>query len=480
MFRATSAFWACAPLLLMVVGVMAYSTALTQLINKKVCSQSFTISNASLCDSNALANAEASRLASYAQVASSAPSLLVAGTFGAGSDHIGRKPFLVLTVIGMLADVLWALWVEFMDLPIGTVLLGRIFYGICGGLPVFLGQVFAFVADITESELRHQRFVALEAVLFAGGILASLGGGWLLTHCGYVTVFVVIAACHVLNLVIILATSLPVKSASLAQIGWGDGPLSGFLRTNTAVALVQVFLMGSSPAWLIVTFFLFLTAYFGWFLVLIEYGKHVWHWNAETIGEFQATEGGFRTINLVFYSTGFYRRVAALLRVDCFVVSDLSAVRICLVSGVAGFLVYASATHPAAFFFGTPLSGGLMLAVPLVRAMFSRSVDETGQGKVLSAVAALESTVGMCGPAVFGYIWSITLDSRCLLCMSATVLLALVTSAGVKFDPANGGLSPNMALHDGNVAGRDESPALSKVDVFIDDGSISALQDPLL
>ena len=121
-----------------------------------------------------------------------------------------------------------------------------------------------------------------------------------------------------------------------------------------------------------------------------------------------------------------------------------------------------------------------MLAVPLVRAMFSRSVDETGQGKVLSAVAALESTVGMCGPAVFGYIWSITLDSRCLLCMSATVLLALVTSAGVKFDPANGGLSPNMALHDGNVAGRDESPALSKVDVFIDDGSISALQDPLL
>lgn len=455
-------------MLLMMCGVSMYNVVLTEFIAERECASNGIVGNTTACNLDKKSAREAASLSSIAQAASSAPALLFAGTFGALSDILGRRPFLIITVVGMLADSAIALGCCIFNFNLRWILLGRALYSLGGGLPVFLGQLFSFVADATPSSpdhssdnnQLHSNFVRIEAVLYFGGVVAPLLGGALLQNFGFLVTFFIIVALHAINLTLFAVTKL-IGSVEKPTLAEGNMPVGKslkqsllyFVNTNTLTALFQVVFSGLSPAFLTLCMFLFLVSVFGWFYLFVLYTRHIFSFSPELVGIFAATEGSFRTVNLVLFSLGTYSCIWNVLfrrngehgEIASAHLSNLNAVRLSLSLGGAGFCVYAFAETPVVLFLGTPLVGALMLAVPLIRSMFSVSVGAKDQGKVLSAIAALENTVGIVGPMLLGYIWETTLDNTMLIWMACLVAAAVVMTLFVKFDTSNGGLSPNLA-----------------------------------
>jgi len=98
--------------------------------------------------------------------------LLAAPALGALSDRLGRKPVLVVSLLGSAAGfVLFgiggALWV---------LLLARVVDGLTGGN---ISTIFAYLADVTPADERAKRFGLVGAVMGVGFMLGPALGGLL-------------------------------------------------------------------------------------------------------------------------------------------------------------------------------------------------------------------------------------------------------------------------------------------------------------
>ncbi len=112
--------------------------------------------------------------------------LLVSPLWGAFSDRIGRRPVLLIGLVGSTASyVLFALAGSFW-----TLLLSRV---IAGSMGATVGVAQAYVADITPPERRAQSLGILGAGFALGFILGPAIGGVLYTH-GHAAAGIVAAA----------------------------------------------------------------------------------------------------------------------------------------------------------------------------------------------------------------------------------------------------------------------------------------------
>jgi DHA1 family tetracycline resistance protein-like MFS transporter len=102
---------------------------------------------------------------------------LASPVLGALSDRYGRRPLLLICLLGAAAGYVifgigGALWVLFV---------GRVIEGITGGS---IGTIFAYFADITPQDQRTKYFGWVSAVVGAGTVLGPTLGG-LLADFGY-------------------------------------------------------------------------------------------------------------------------------------------------------------------------------------------------------------------------------------------------------------------------------------------------------
>ena len=98
--------------------------------------------------------------------------LLAAPALGALSDRLGRKPVLVVSLLGsaigfLIFGIGGALWV---------LLLARIIDGLTGGN---ISTIFAYLADVTEPDERAKRFGMVGAIMGAGFMFGPALGGLL-------------------------------------------------------------------------------------------------------------------------------------------------------------------------------------------------------------------------------------------------------------------------------------------------------------
>ena len=132
------------------------------------------------------------------------------------SDLYDRKLPLIFPNIGMiLASIVYILIDVYETIPISMIILASFLSGIFGGFVSCIMGVMSYIASISSQESRSMRVALLEAMTFIGGTIGPFIGGAILTATdSHSAVFLVILACHAINVLYIIFCIPSVKNAA--------------------------------------------------------------------------------------------------------------------------------------------------------------------------------------------------------------------------------------------------------------------------
>ncbi len=310
-------------------------------------------------------------------------SFIAAPALGAMSDRWGRRPVLLVSLVGsvvgyLLLGIGGALWVLF---------LGRVIDGLTGGN---VSTAFAYVADVSEPQDRAKYYGLLGAVAGLGFMFGPPIGG-LTAQLGVSAPLYLAAAITALNLV----WGFFLLPESLAPEDRGETlralDLNPFAQLGHVIALPSLTpLFGAA--------FLFFVAFNGMEGNASVYLKDVFDWSARDIGTVLFVAGFFAA-----FTQGYLVRK---------LVPRLGAERVALLglaTGVAGLLLAALTARLAS----TPLlyTGAILFIVgdglyePSNNGLISGAAGPKMQGRVQGANQAMQSISRVVGPLLANWVY---------------------------------------------------------------------------
>ncbi|WP_055069126.1 MFS transporter [Clostridium massiliamazoniense] len=308
---------------------------------------------------------------------------LVAPGLGALSDRYGRRPILLVCLLGSTIGYLvfgigGALWVLFV---------GRIIDGITGGN---ISTIFAYFADITPKEERTKYFGWVSAVAGAGFILGPTLGG-LLAKFGYSVPLYFGAIITLLNFVygiLYMPESLD-KNNRLEKIT--------FARLDPFTQLINILSMKNLKR-------LFISGFLLWIpsgslqAIFSQFTMNTFNWGPTLIG-------------LMFSIMGVQDIISQGIIMPKLLIklSDIQIAVLGMASEIIGYgFIAASALlsfYPLCiagifiFGFGDSIFGSSF------NGMVSKSVDASEQGKVQGGSQSIQSLARIIGPIIGGQIY---------------------------------------------------------------------------
>ena len=164
----------------------------------------------------------ASELNMYFIVLSALPSIVVALFIGPWSDKNGRKPVMIIPMIGyILTTLCWLLNIYYMHWP-ATYLLVMVVFSVFGGMVVFLIGMYSYIADITSVRARTARIGILDIFLFAGLPTGTFLSAFVYSSLGYFGIYGIILC---LQIIIVLYISFVITDTR--------GPNSDYCYPNS-------------------------------------------------------------------------------------------------------------------------------------------------------------------------------------------------------------------------------------------------------
>lgn len=308
---------------------------------------------------------------------------LAAPALGALSDRVGRKPVLVVSVLGsavgfVVFGIGGALWV---------LLLGRVIDGLTGGN---ISTIYAYLADITPPQDRASRFGLAGAISGAGFMIGPAIGG-VLSNFGLSTpVFVAAGVAAVAGLlsIFILPESLDPDYRSSAFSLSDVHPLrkitEALSRSDLRPILLVVLAMTIPMA--------------GLQSNLSVFGLDVLGWGPATIGWFML---GVGVLDIVVQG-GLVRFLAPRIGERNIVIIGL------LGQGVGYLLLAIVASFTSIWLF---VFGGLLFAAseggtgPALSGLASRSVSHREQGWLMGGMQSMNSAARVLGPLIAGALY---------------------------------------------------------------------------
>ncbi|WP_419878811.1 MFS transporter [Brevibacillus centrosporus] len=302
---------------------------------------------------------------------------------GALSDRFGRRPLLLLCLLGSAIGYFvfglgGALWVLFA---------GRIIEGIAGGS---ISTLFAYFADITPREQRTKYFGWVSAAAGVGSAIGPALGG-LIARFGYAAPMYFGAIITLINVVFgffFLSESLDEKSR-LKKIT--------FVRLNPFTQLVNVLSVRNVKR-LLVSAFLIWVPNGSLQAVFSQLTIDTFHWAPALIGLMFSILGVQDII-----SQGFI--MPKLLKKR----SDAQIAILGMVSEVIGYILIAAS---ALFSFYPLIIAGMFLFGfgdsifgPSFNGMLSKSVDSSEQGRIQGGSQSIQALARIAGPIIGGQIY---------------------------------------------------------------------------
>ncbi len=156
-----------------------------------------------------IVQSETSHWILYANLARGLPAILVSLLFGSLSDQMGRKFFILLPAVGMMANMAVILQVIYIpSIPMGFLLFGSFAAGVYGSFSVMNLAVYSYASDVSVHKRRTVAISMLESMTYLGAALSQVIGGWWIKGGHYAPPFWLILGCSV-AIILYVVLALP-------------------------------------------------------------------------------------------------------------------------------------------------------------------------------------------------------------------------------------------------------------------------------
>ena len=321
---------------------------------------------------------EAARIGALLMFAYAGMQFLFAPLLGNLSDRYGRRPVLILSLVGIGIDY------TIMGLApnLGWLFIGRILSGTAGAS---FTTAAAYIADVSPPEKRAQNFGMIGAAFGVGFVIGPALGGQL-GHYGVHLPFFAAAGLAAINAIygfVVLKESLPADHRRKFEL-WRANPLGALIvlkRYPVVLPLCGVLILmrlahDANP----VVFSYYTMLKFGW-------GPREVSWALVWVG----------VITAAAYST--LPRMARRIGED-------RSVYIGLAGGAVSFLGYALSSK-AWMIYAFMLPFGLVcLVMPSLNAIMAREVGPKGQGELQGALTSGASLTSVFAPLILGNLFA--------------------------------------------------------------------------
>jgi DHA1 family tetracycline resistance protein-like MFS transporter len=300
-----------------------------------------------------------------------------APVLGALSDRYGRRPIILLALLGLGIDYIFHAWAP----TIAFLFVGRLLAGITGAS---FTVATAYIADISTPEKKAQNFGLVGAAFGLGFILGPVIGG-LTAEYGVRVPFLVAAGLSLVNFLygfFVLPESLPPEKR-IAEINWKMvNPFSTFKHFKAFPALLGF----------MIPFFLIYIAGHAIQSTWTFYTMHRFEWNEATVGYSLAVVG----IVVAIVQGGLVKYVVRAIGEKLTVIVGMSLWSL-------GLILFASANREWMMFaYILPYClGGV--AAPTLQGIMSNLVPDTMQGRLQGILTSIMSLTSILGPPLMTY-----------------------------------------------------------------------------
>lgn len=322
---------------------------------------------------------------------------------GALSDRIGRRPVLLVAILGSGLDYFAMAFAP----TLAFFFITRALNGLSGASMTVCN---AYIADITPPEKRAAAFGMVGAAFGLGFILGPLGGG-ILGEIDIHLPFYVAGGLSLANWLygyFVLPESLPPERRSRLTLA----------RANPVGAFVG---LGRYPlvAGLAGAMFLLNLAMFGLHMTWVLYTKHRFDWSPMYVGFSLFCVG----LGAVIVQAGLVRKIVPRL-------GERRSLLIGLCIGIFAYVGYGAATQGWMIYIIIAFASLGGIAQPAAQAIITKTVRPYEQGEVQGALTSLQCIAQIVGPLMatraFGYFIS---DQAPIYLPGASFFLGAVFSA---------------------------------------------------
>ncbi len=287
------------------------------------------------------------------------------------SDRFGRRPVLLLSLLGLTADYL----IMGFAPTLGWLFLGRTLSGISGAA---VSTATAYIADITPREKRSQRFGLIGAAYGLGFIIGPLIGGELGEFSPRAP-FYAAAALAFLNFLFglfVLPESLGMRSRRRFDVRRAN-PFGAILALKKIPAIT----------WLLAVLFLFALA--GQVLPSV--------WNFFTIEKLDWSSSQVGR-SLAYFGVLFALSQALLVGPIVKRIGEGWALLVGMMAAITAFMGLTIIETYVGFYVCLTIGAFSGIAAPSITGLLSRRVPDNSQGELQGAIHATNSLTAIIGP----------------------------------------------------------------------------------
>lgn len=325
---------------------------------------------------------EVNHLFGYFVATYAAMQFLASPVLGNLSDRFGRRPVLLVSLLGASIDYLFMAFAPSLKF----LFVGRVISGLTGASMTVANS---FMADISDDSNRSANFGLIGAAFGLGFIVGPLLGG-ALGHFGAHIPFLAAAALNFINFifgVFILPESLSFEKRR--SIEWS--------KFNPFSSVVKILKPSVILSYVVIYLLLFLAGNVHpsiWTL----YTEHKFAWTSLQVG-----------ISLSFVGLIYGFSQAVLTKKIVPVWGETKALQMGIFFNAIGFVLYAVAPYGwmmYAIMIVSSLSG---LAMPCLQSMMTKLVEPNRQGELQGGLVSLSSVASILAPLIYTntFNWSI-------------------------------------------------------------------------